>query len=67
MCIRDRYSTLTSTNTITSARIRSTTEEDVDKRQALMLPYVLTVLALCVFSRNAKDPAALGVPYDKSH
>ena len=34
---------------------------------ALMLPYVLTVLALCVFSRNAKDPAALGVPYYKSH
>ena len=34
---------------------------------ALMLPYVLTVLALCAFSRNAKDPAALGVPYYKSH
>lgn len=34
---------------------------------ALMLPYVLTILALCVFSRNAKDPAALGVPYVKSH
>lgn len=34
---------------------------------ALMLPYVLTILALCVFSRNAKDPAALGVPYIKSH
>ena len=34
---------------------------------ALMLPYVLTVAALCIFSRNAKDPAALGVPYVKSH
>lgn len=34
---------------------------------ALMLPYALTVLALCVFSRNAKDPASLGVPYIKSH
>ncbi|WP_297870146.1 ABC transporter permease [uncultured Oscillibacter sp.] len=34
---------------------------------ALMLPYILTVLALCAFSRNAKDPAALGVPYVKSH
>lgn len=33
---------------------------------ALMLPYVLTVLALCIFSRNVKDPAALGVPYTKS-
>ena len=34
---------------------------------ALMLPYVLTVLALCLFSRNVKDPASLGVPYTKSH
>ena len=34
---------------------------------ALMLPYILTVLALCIFSRNAKDPAALGIPYVKSH
>jgi ABC-type uncharacterized transport system permease subunit len=34
---------------------------------ALMLPYVLTVVALCAFSRNAKDPASLGVPYVKSH
>ena len=34
---------------------------------ALAFPYVLTILALCVFSRNAKDPAALGVPYKKSH
>ena len=33
---------------------------------ALALPYVLTVVSLCVFSRNAKDPAALGVPYYKS-
>lgn len=32
----------------------------------LMLPYVLTVVALCAFSRNAKDPASLGVPYTKS-
>lgn len=34
---------------------------------SLMLPYVLTVVALCAFSRNAKDPAALGIPYEKSH
>ena len=34
---------------------------------ALALPYILTVVALCAFSRNAKDPAALGVPYFKSH
>ena len=33
---------------------------------ALMLPYVLTVVALCAFSRNARDPGALGVPYVKS-
>lgn len=33
---------------------------------ALMLPYIMTVVALCAFSRNAKDPAALGVPYTKS-
>ena len=34
---------------------------------ALMLPYILTIAALCLFSRNSKDPAALGVPYEKSH
>ena len=34
---------------------------------ALMLPYILTIAALCIFSRNAKDPAALGIPYVKSH
>lgn len=34
---------------------------------ALMLPYALTIVTLCLFSRNAKDPAALGVPYVKSH
>lgn len=34
---------------------------------ALAFPYVLTIVALCVFSRNAKDPAALGIPYHKSH
>lgn len=32
----------------------------------LMLPYALTVIALCAFSRNAKDPASLGIPYIKS-
>lgn len=32
----------------------------------LMLPYLLTVIALCAFSRHAKDPASLGVPYIKS-
>lgn len=34
---------------------------------ALMVPYILTVVALCAFSRNAKDPAALGVPYTNNH
>ena len=33
---------------------------------ALMLPYVLTILALCIFSRNGHDPTSLGVPYKKN-
>lgn len=33
---------------------------------ALMIPYVLTIAAMCAFSRNTKDPAALGLPYTKS-
>ena len=33
---------------------------------ALMLPYVLIIVALCIFSRNVKDPAALGIPYKRS-
>lgn len=34
---------------------------------ALAFPYILTVIALCIFSKNAKDPSALGVPYYKSN
>jgi len=33
---------------------------------ALMIPYVLTVVALCFFSHNVHDPASLGVPYTKN-
>lgn len=33
---------------------------------ALMLPYVLVIVFLCIFSRNVRDPKALGVPYKKS-
>lgn len=32
---------------------------------ALMVPYLLTILAMCIFSRHAMDPAALGRPYEK--
>lgn len=32
---------------------------------ALMVPYVLITVCLCLFSRNVKDPSALGVPYKK--
>lgn len=34
---------------------------------ALMIPYVMTVIALALFIRNASGPAALGKPYQKSH
>lgn len=33
---------------------------------ALMLPYLLTIVMLVIFSRNAKDPSALGKPYWKN-
>lgn len=33
---------------------------------ALMLPYVLVIVAMCLFSRNGRDPSALGLPYHKS-
>ena len=33
---------------------------------ALMIPYILIIVALCAFSRNVKDPASLGLPYKKS-
>ncbi|MBL8057110.1 MAG: ABC transporter permease, partial [Anaerolineales bacterium] len=29
----------------------------------LMLPYVITLIALVVFMRNARGPAASGTPY----
>jgi len=32
---------------------------------ALMIPYILVLLAMSIFSRNGKDPAALAVPYTK--
>lgn len=32
---------------------------------ALMIPYLLTILAMCLFSRHALDPASLGRPYKK--
>jgi len=34
---------------------------------ALMIPYVMTIIALALFIRNASGPAALGKPYQKSH
>ncbi len=34
---------------------------------ALMIPYVLTIIALALFIRNASGPAALGKPYKRSH
>ena len=33
---------------------------------SLMIPYLLIVLFLCVFSRNVHDPGSLGLPYKKS-
>ena len=33
---------------------------------ALMLPYILIIVALCLFSRNVHDPGSLGIPYKKS-
>jgi len=33
---------------------------------SLMLPYLLIVIFLCIFSRNVRDPESLGIPYKKS-
>ena len=33
---------------------------------ALMIPYILIILFLCLFARNVRDTASLGIPYAKS-
>jgi len=44
-------------------RLQAGGDNVIPHQFALMLPYVLTVVALSVFVRKSKDPAALGKPF----
>jgi ABC-type uncharacterized transport system permease subunit len=46
-------------------RLQASAGLDIPYQVFLMMPFVLTILAMAVLSRNARAPAALLVPFRK--
>lgn len=47
-------------------RLQASNAVAIPYQFALMLPYVMTVIALVLFARNPRSPASMGKPYEKS-